>query len=112
MRNFIQEGDTITVPASSGGVVSGAVVIIGSLLGIATTTQAVTVPVAIKTTGVFELAKVSAQAWAIGDKIYWDSTASLATTVSTSNTLMGTATEVAANPSGVGRVRLRGHYPV
>jgi predicted RecA/RadA family phage recombinase len=106
MRNFIQPGDTLTVPAPTGGVLSGGMVIIGSLIGIATATAAVGVPVAVKTTGVFELPKVSAQAWTIGVPIYWDGTAGNATTTSTSNTLIGYASEVAANPSSVGRVRI------
>lgn len=108
MKNFIQPGDTLTVPAPSGGVVSGGVVVLGSIIGVATTTAAVGLPVALKTTGVFEFPKVSAQAWAVGDKIYWDGTAGNATTSATSTTLLGVATEVAANPSAVGRVRLRG----
>lgn len=106
MKNYIEAGDTLTVPAPSGGVVSGDIVIIGTLIGIATTTAAVGVNVAVKISGVFELAKVSAQAWTIGAPIYWDGTAKLATTVSSANTAIGYATEVAANPSAVGRVRL------
>ncbi len=106
MKNFIQHGDTLTVPAPSGGVVSGGVVIIGSLKGIAGSTAAVGVDVAVKTTGVFELPKASAQAWTIGAPVYWDATAGNATTTSTSNTLLGYASEIAANPSAVGRVRL------
>jgi predicted RecA/RadA family phage recombinase len=108
MKNFIETGEVLNVPAPSGGVLSGGVVIIGSLIGIAETTQAVGVTVAVVTKGVFELPKVSAQAWAVGNPIYWDSGAGNATTTSTSNTLLGYATEVAANPSSVGRVRLNG----
>ncbi|GGC90393.1 DUF2190 family protein [Chelatococcus reniformis] len=105
MKNFIQPGDTLTVPAPSGGVDSGDVVIIGALIGVAGSTAAVGVPVAVKTKGVFELPKVSAQAWTIGAPIYW-AAAGNATTVSTDNTLIGYATEAAANPSAVGRVRI------
>lgn len=106
MKNYIQEGDTLTVPAPSGGVLSGGVVIIGLLTGIATATAAVGVPVAVKTRGVFELPKVSAQAWTVGAAIYWDAGAGNATTTSAGNTLLGYASEAAANPSAVGRVRL------
>ena len=106
MKNYIQPADTLTVPAPSGGVVSGGIVIIGLLIGIATTTAAVGIPVAVKTTGVFELPKVSAQAWTVGAAIYWDATAGNVTTVSSANTLIGYASEAAANPSSVGRVRL------
>lgn len=106
MKNFIQPGDTLTVPAPTGGILSGGVYVSGSLIGIATTTAAVGIPVAVKTKGVFELAKVSAQAWTIGQPIYWDSAANNATTSNTGTTLMGYATEAAANLSAVGRVRI------
>jgi predicted RecA/RadA family phage recombinase len=106
MKNFIEAGDTLTVPAPSGGVVSGGVVIIGSLIGIAGSTAAVGVNVAVKTRGVFELPKVSAQAWTVGAPIYWDAGAGNATTTATDNTAIGYATEAAANPSAVGRVRI------
>lgn len=106
MRNYIQPADILTVPAPSGGILSGGVFISGLLVGIAQATAAVGIAVAVKTTGVFELPKVSAQAWSIGQAIYWDSTGGNATTVSSANTLMGYASEAAANPSSVGRVRL------
>jgi predicted RecA/RadA family phage recombinase len=106
MKNFIEHGDTINAPAPSGGVVSGDLVVIGSLVGVAAATAAVGVLVAIKTTGVFELPKVSAQAWTVGAPIYFDTGTKLATTVSSATTAIGYATEVAANPSAVGRVRL------
>jgi predicted RecA/RadA family phage recombinase len=61
-------------------------------------------------TGVVELAKVSAQAWTVGALIYWDNAARLATTVSTSNKLIGVATAVAQNPSSTGRVRLNAAF--
>ena len=106
MKNYIQSGDVLTVPAPAGGVLSGGIVIIGSLIGFATATAAAGVAVAVKTKGIFEVAKVSAQAWTVGAPIYWDSTASNATTVSSANTLIGYAAEAAANPTSVGRVRI------
>ena len=106
MKNFIQEGSTLTIAAPSGGVVSGGVVIVGFMIGIATAAAAVGVPVAVKVNGVFELPKVSAQAWTVGAAIYWDAGAGNATTTSSGNTLMGYASEPASNPSSVGRVKL------
>ncbi len=105
MKNFIQPGDTLMVAAPA-NVASGDVVIIGLMIGIATTTALSGAPVAVKTTGVIELAKVSAQAWTVGVAVYWDSTNKQATTTSSANTLIGYAAEPAANPSSVGRVRL------
>jgi predicted RecA/RadA family phage recombinase len=106
MKNFIEVGDVITIPAPTGGVVSGDVVIVGSLLGVAETTAAVGVNVAVKVGGVFEVPKTNAEAWTVGAPIYLITATKVATIVSTSNTLIGYATEAAANPSAVGRVRL------
>lgn len=105
MKNFVQCGDTLTVPAPA-DVDAGGVVISGSLVGIASADAASGDDVAVVTEGVFEIAKVSAQAWTLGAKIHWDATASNATTVSTSNTLIGIAAAAAANPSATGLVKI------
>lgn len=106
-KNFIQDGETIDLPAPY-AVTSGAGALVGTLFGVALVTLANTVVGAFRTRGVFDLAKVSAQAWAVGDKIYWDNTAKLCTTVPTSNTLIGCAVKIAANPTSTGYVRLNG----
>lgn len=107
-KNFVQPGDTITIPAPS-AVISGDLVISGAIVGVALADAASGKPVSVKTTGVFDLPKVSAQGWAaIGTLIYWDATDKVATTTATSNTKIGVNVAVAANPSGTGRVRLSG----
>lgn len=60
----------------------------------------------------YELKKIGSQAWAVGDRIYWDNTARQTTKVTTSNTLIGVATEAVAGGAGdvVGRVRLNGSF--
>ena len=105
MKNFIQSGDTITVAAPA-DVASGAGVLVGTLFGIAAYGALSGVDVEIATRGVFELPKVSAQAWTQGAAVYWDNTAKLATTTASGNTLIGKAVAVAANPSATGVVRL------
>lgn len=106
MKNFIQPGETIDIVAPSGGVTSGLVYVIGSLIGVAATTATEGEGSALVTTGVYDLAKVSAQAWTQGAKIYWDSATKLATTTSAGNTLIGIAAAAAGNPSASGWVRL------
>lgn len=106
MKNYIQPGNVLTIPAPTGGVVSGAPVISGSLIGIADATAAEGEEVAVSTEGVFELAKTSAQAWTLGAKVYWDGTNSVATTTATGNTLIGIAAAAAANPSALGLVKI------
>ena len=54
------------------------------------------------------LAKVSAQAWNAGDKLYWDDTAKLWTTTVGTNTIGGMAAGPSPNPSATGKVRLDG----
>lgn len=106
MRNFIQPGETITAIAPAGGIVSGAGLLIGSLFGVAAYTAAEDAEVEVAVEGVFELAKVNAQAWALGEPVFWDAATKLVTNVATGNVLIGTAVAVAANPSPTGRVRL------
>lgn len=107
MKNYIQDGEVVTVAAPSGGVTSGAFVKVGSLTGVAQETAAEAAPVAIVRRGVFELGKTSAQAWTVGAKIYATS-GGVMTTVSTDNTLVGVAAAAAANPSATGLVLLTG----
>ena len=107
MKNFINEGDTLDVVAPSGGVVSGSLYVIGSLVGVATTTVAAGVSFALKTSGVFELPKLSTDVFVAGAKLYWDATNLWLTVAAGSNTQVGVVAEPAANPSAVGRVLLR-----
>lgn len=109
MRNYVQPGNTVTVAAPY-AVLSGAGVLVGSLFGVASTSAVETAQTEIVTEGVFDLAKVQAQAWTVGQPIYWDATAKLCTTTATDNTRIGVALSVAANPSGIGRVRLNGSF--
>lgn len=109
MRNYVQPGNTVTVTAPY-AVLSGAGVLVGSLFGVASTSAAETAQTEIVTEGVFDLAKVQAQAWTVGQPVYWDATAKLCTTTATDNTRIGVALAVAANPSGIGRVRLNGSF--
>ncbi len=109
--NFIQEGRVLTVAAPY-DVTSGVGVRVGKLFGIAQYDALSTVSVTIDTQGVYNVAKVSAQAWAVGEEIYWDDSAKLFTSVTTSpNIWVGVATAVAANPTSVGYCRLNG-FPI
>lgn len=107
MKNYIQSGDVMTVPAPA-AVSSGDLVIVGSLIGVAQADAASGADVAIVTTGVFELAKTDSQAWTVGAPIYWDVSESEATTVSTDNTLIGVAAEAVASTAGLvlGKVKI------
>ena len=108
MKNFIQHGDVITIVAAA-AITSGKLVRANSLIGVAASDADIGEEVELKTTGVFDLDKTSAQAWAAGEPIYMIAASGLCTNVpGTGNYLVGVATAAAANPSGTGRVRLNG----
>lgn len=109
MKNQVQNGDMIDVAAPAGGTTSGAGVLVGTaLFGVAANTVAAGAQVSIAVNKVWDLAKVSAMAFAVGDLVYWDNTAKLCTNVSSANTKIGVAVAAAANPSATVRVRLTG----
>lgn len=105
MRNYIQPGKTVTVPAPA-DVKSGELVVVGSLFGVAEFSAAEGDPIEIATEGVFELPKEQAQAWTVGAKVYYIAADKVLTTAAAGNTFIGHATEAVANPSGSGAVRL------
>ena len=107
MRNYVQPGHTITLAAPY-AVASGDGLLVGAIFGVATGAAANAEAVEAVLIGVFDLKKVASQAWAVGDKIYWDNTAKEATKTATSNTLIGVAIEAVGNGASetVGRVRL------
>ena len=107
MRNFIQVGDTLTIPAPA-AVLSGGVVIAGEIKGIAAGHAASGAPVDVQTSGVFDLPKVAANTFALGAAVYWDATAGLATTTASGNTKLGVAVEAAAASTATVRIRLSG----
>jgi predicted RecA/RadA family phage recombinase len=109
MNTFIQHGDCVTVPAPAGGTKSGELYKVGSIIGVAATTEAAGDPVVLKLCGAFRLTKTSAQAWAIGDLIYMNTTSrSLSNVSATGLILVGVAADVATNPSAAGVCRLNG----
>lgn len=109
MKNWVQEGKTVTVTAPY-DVDAGDGVLVGTMFGVAAFDSDSSGEAEIVTKGVFSMAKVSAQAWTVGAAIYWDDSAKNCTTTSGGNTKIGVATEVAANPSSTGKVRLNGAF--
>ncbi len=105
MKNHIQRGDTLTIPAPAGGVLSGGMVLSGSLFGVAASDADAGEDVAVSVEGVFELPKASADTVTVGAKLYHDAAADELTTVSTDNTLVGYA--AAAAGAGVTTVTVK-----
>lgn len=106
MRNFVQDGDTLSLTAPY-DVASGAGAKIGGLFGVAVADVDSGNTGQFKMSGVFDLKKTSAQAWAsVGTLIYWDDTNKECTTTASTNLCIGVNVAAAANPSATGRVRL------
>lgn len=111
MKNYIQKGAAVSIPAPH-AVDSGGMVVAGVLAGVAGHDAAIGEDVEVHVEGVYDLAKVSAQAWTVGQAIHVNTTSRLCTNVPAAGTLfVGVAVAAAANPSGIGRVRLNGAAP-
>jgi predicted RecA/RadA family phage recombinase len=73
--NYVQEGDTLTLIAPSGGVVSGKGYVIGSLFVVALVTASAGATFTGMTEGVFLMTKnthASTKAFTAGEAIFWD----------------------------------------
>ncbi len=104
--NYVSKGDTVTVPAPTGGVQSGVPVLIGVLFGVPLATAAEGVPVAIRTCGIFTMSKAS-QAFTVGQQLYWNNTNAQLTSTASGNTAVGPALAAAASGDATGRVLLK-----
>jgi len=91
-------------------VTSGGGVKTGLIFGVAAGTAANGATVDLVTVGVFDLAKVSTDAFAVGAAVHWDDTAKLCTSNTVGNPKIGVAVAAAANPSGTVAVRLNGTF--
>lgn len=111
MKNYVQPGNTLTLTAPY-AVTSGDGLLVGSIFGIASGDAALGELVETALVGVFDITKAGSQAWTVGAKVYWDDTNKRTTSVATSNTLIGVATEAVAGGAGdtVGRVRLNASF--
>lgn len=107
MKNYVQEGRTITVVAPY-DVTSGGGVKVGGLFGVANTTAVEDDPVEIDRIGVFDIAKVAATAVTAGAKVYWDDTNKVITPTASGNLLVGAALDAALAAATTVRVVLDG----
>jgi predicted RecA/RadA family phage recombinase len=108
MNNFKHPGDVLDLVAPAGGVTSGQGVIIGEIFVVAAMDADEDDEFRGQVTGVFELAKVGSQAWAIGDAVYWDAANDRASTSPAVGPKIGVATAAVASGAGdvLGWVRL------
>ena len=105
MRNFVQEGRSLTATAPAGGVISGGGVKIGDLFGVSAVTAAEGEQFEMKVEGVYRLPK-AAQAIDEKVKVYWSTANKNVTTTASGNTLIGHSTDAAAEAATHVNVRL------
>lgn len=108
MKNYVQEGDVVTVAAPTGGISSGDGVLVGALFGVAATTAAAADPVALATVGVFSLPKRLSASFASGAVVAWTVPEAYVDVVAAGRYPIGVATEPAGAGTSAVNVRLNG----
>ena len=108
MKNFIQDGNVLTVTAPTGGVSSGDGIIVGALFGICAYDAAQTEEVEIAVVGVFELPKASGQINE-GAQVWWETSPGNVVNATQAGAFpIGVAVRAAGTNDATVRVRLSG----
>src|SRR5215469_2905848 len=95
--NFVQPGDHLTLTAPS-TVISGQALQVGDVLfGVVQADADSGAPMVIATCGVWEIEKTSAQAYDVGDLLYWDNSGKKLTSTASTNLAVAIAVQAAAN---------------
>lgn len=105
MKNYVCKGDVFEFTAA-GAITSGQPVLMGATVGIAAKSGVSGDVIPVNTEGVYNVAKTTGQAWAIGALLYWDAGASRFTTTASGNTLAGRAYAAAASGAATGQIKL------
>lgn len=112
MDNFVQRGEVLNLtPAAA--VAGGAGYLFGAaLFGVAVDDVVISTEGRFITEGVITIAKTSALAISVGDRLFWDATNSVVNKTSTAQQQVGVAVEAAANPSSTVKMKLMQALPV
>lgn len=102
---YVQHGDSVDYTPTV-DVAAGDVIAIGTLVGVAKRDIKANTLGAMTVLGVFDVVKDPAEVIALGDSIYWDSTNSRCTKVTTGNKYMGKAVLAAGANTTTVRVRV------
>lgn len=112
MKNFIKEGDVITLTPGA-AVASGVGYLFGAgLFGVAVNDVANGVPGEFLTEGIVTIGKTSALAISVGDRLFWDATNKVVNKTSTAQQCVGVAVEAASNPSPTVAMKIGQYLPV
>ena len=108
MKNYLQPGERLTITATA-DILSGAPVLVGGMLCVATHDALSGASLVVQTTGVVNLTKLGTDVVAIGDVLYWDGANSRLTKISAVGLFQaGIATKAAGNGVTTVNIRLDG----
>lgn len=107
MKNYVQEGENITVVAPY-ALASGDGCLVGSIFGFSQLTVAIGAAASIVTWGVFDGKKTAGDTPAAGAVLYWDNAAKSLTTTAGGNKRVGCALLAALAGDATVRIRLEG----
>lgn len=112
MQTYKQEGEVLTLtPAAA--VAPGVGYLFGAaIFGIAINPVVISTPGEFLTEGVVTIAKTSALAIAVGDRLFWDPAAKCVNKTTTAQQCVGVAVEAAANPSSTVAMLLGQYLPI
>jgi predicted RecA/RadA family phage recombinase len=108
MKNFIQHGHYLTVPAPAGGASSGEGLLSGNIFGVVAYSAGPSEPLELALAGVYTLPKATAAVLTIGARVAWDNTAKNINVPGAGRYPVGVATEAAGNGTTSVAVRLDG----
>lgn len=112
MKNYVQAGDTLTLDPGA-TVAAGTGRLFGAaLFGVACVDAVSGTASAFQCRGVVDIAKTSALAISVGDRLFWDATNSVVNKTTTAQQQVGIAVEAAANPSSTVKMLLMPALPV
>lgn len=102
MKNYVQHGDTLSLTAPAGGVVSGSPYLIGAIFGVAAHNAVEGDPFELRRKGVVTLPKKTGEAWSEGSVLYFDPATGNLTTTAGSLKKVALAVVAAASADVVG----------
>lgn len=111
-KNFVQDGNCITMIAPSGGVTSSIAVLIGATFGVALVDAAENEEFELGVVGVWEISKVAADTATAGDQAFYNTTSKLISSDPTGAVAVGVFIADATNGATTATVRLDGKAAV
>jgi len=108
MKNFIQHGHYLSVPAPAGGALAGEGLLSGNIFGVVAYSAGAGELVELALIGVFSLPKAAAAVLTVGMRVAWDNTAKNINVPGAGRYPVGAATEAAGNGTTTVAVRLDG----